>query len=146
MATPDSRVTADQRALLEEELGRHHTVDSPPFERCACGSELNAGAADLDGHRLEIAFELGAKVAKRGKPRRKRVPASAVQRDYEIMSARHRVLVTQVFARKQPDGTVVIEIGGTYKPKPSALRRVGISFHFRPDHEVIVMNWLPPLS
>jgi hypothetical protein len=145
MATPE-RLTAGQRVMLGQELSRHYIVDMPPFERCACGDPMLTCGNDIDSHHLEIAFELGVKFGRVPKPRRKIILASAVQAGHELMSARRRVLVTQVFARTYPDKTTVIEVAGTYKSRPSALHRVSTSFRLRPDHEVVVMNWVPPIS
>jgi hypothetical protein len=139
-------LTAEQRTALQEEIGRHYTVDTPPFERCACGDSLFSCDNDIGAHRLEAAFAFGMQVAKRPKPRRKIIPASEVKTGHEIMSARRRVLVTQVRRWTSPQEVPLVEIAGTYKPKPSALHRVSTGFQVRAEREVVVMNWVPPAS
>lgn len=138
---PTQQLTREQRAALARE---HYIVDMVPFERCACGDPLTSSGNDIDEHRLEVAFQLGVKAGKQPKPRRKPIPASEVKVSHEIMSARRRVLVTQVNRWTTPAGVPIVEIAGTYKPKPSALRRMSTSFQLRAEREVVVMNWLPP--
>jgi len=137
------QLTPEQRLELRRELGRHYIVDTPPFERCACGDSLIKCGNDLGTHRLEAAFAFGLKVAARPKPRRKAIPASEVQVGHEIMSARRRIIVAS--KRKIKDGEFV-EIAGTYKAKPSALHRTSTSIQVRSEREVVVMNWVPPVT
>jgi hypothetical protein len=139
-------LTAEQRTELLRELARHYTVDMPPFERCACGDSLWSCGNDIGAHQLEAAFAFGIQVAKRPKPRRKTIPASEVEIGHEIMSARRRVLVTQVRRWTPPQQVPLVEIAGTYKPKPSALHRVSTGFQMRAEREVVVMNWVPPIT
>lgn len=140
------KLTAEQRAELLKELGRHYVVDTPPFEKCACGDSMASAGHDLDTHRLEVAFLFGIAVAKRPKPRRKVVPASEVKVGHEIMSARRRILVTQVQHWTTPEGVAFVQIAGTYKPKPSSVHRVSTGFQRRVSDDVTVMNWLPPAA
>lgn len=140
------KLTTEQRMELLKELGRHYVVDTPPFEKCACGDSMINAGNDIGAHRLEVAFLFGVAVAKRPKPRRKVIPASEVKVGHEIMSARRRVLVTNVIKWTTPDEVPIVEISGNYKPKPSALHRVGTSFHVRAERDVVVTNWLPPTA
>jgi len=139
-------LTTEQRMELLKELGRHYVVDTPPFEKCACGDSMAKAGHDIGAHRLEAAFLFGIKFGQRPKPRRKVIPASDVKVNHEIMSARRRVLVTNVIKWTTPDEVPMVEISGNYKPKPSSLHRVGTSFHVRAERDVVVMNWLPPTT
>lgn len=137
MATGE--LTEDQRATLATELGRHHVAQAG----CSCGDSLWSAGQDINAHRLEVAFEVGVRVGRQPKPRRKAVQAGDVKRGHEIMSARRRILVTSV---RPMQGGLLLEIAGTYKAKPSALQRTSTSLRLRPDREVVVMNWVPPIS
>lgn len=128
---------------LRKEMGRHYLVDTPPFERCACGDSLISCGNDMGTHRLEAAFLFGMQVAKRPKPRRKEIPASEVHVGHEVMSARRRIIVASV---KSVQNGAVIEISGTYKEKPSSLHRTSTTLRVRPERGVVVMNWVPPIT
>jgi hypothetical protein len=136
-------LSREQRLELRKELGRHYVVDTPPFEKCACGNSMVSAGHDLGTHQLEAAFLFGVQVGKRPKPRRKALPASAVQVGHELMSARRRILVTSV--RTVDNGGDLVVIAGTYKARPTALQRTSTSLRLRPDREVVVMNWVPPI-
>lgn len=141
MATGE--LSREQREMLEKELGRHFVVDKPPFERCNCGDSLRSAANDMGWHRLEVAFEFGIKIGKMPKPHRKVISAAGVKVGHQVMYGRKRTTVTFIDDRSKPGWR---RVSGTFKAKPSDLHRTSTEFSVRPDADIVVMNWLPPID